>query len=56
MREDFSMHVIDTGLETSVTITLSLSHVVVYLPCGAAAVPWPQRSCWSSKRGAVMML
>ena len=35
----------ETSPETSVTITLS--HVVMYTPCGAAMVPWPQVCCWS---------
>ena len=49
MRDDFSTHSVETSPETSVAITLS--HVVMYMPCDAAMVTWPQMSCWSSKRG-----
>ena len=41
-RDDFR-HSLETSPETSVTITPS--HVVMYMPCGAVMVPWPQIYC-----------
>ena len=44
-RGDFSARSVQTSSKTSVTTTLS--HVVMCMPCGATMMPWPQMSCWS---------
>ena len=38
------------------SMTIALRHVVMYMRCGAAMMPWAQMPSESSKRGDVRML
>ena len=34
-----------------ISVTITLSHVAMYMPCGAAMAPWPPMCCSLFKRG-----